>query len=65
MTIFELTDLAKEVVDGGAAEYGFVHRPNVGPDFQMAMASFGFDPFDEESGKLQAARVRLRTSMAG
>ena len=59
MTIFELTDLAKEVVDGGAAEYGFVHRPNVGPDFQMAMASFGFDPFDEESGKLQASESAL------
>ncbi len=59
MTIFELTDLAKEVVDGGAAQYGMVHRPNVGPDFLMAMASFGFDPFDEESGKLQASESAL------
>ncbi len=59
MTIYELVDLAKEVVDGGAAEYGFVHRPNVGPDFQMAMASFGFDPFDEESGNLQASESAL------
>ncbi len=59
MTIFELVDLAKEVVDGGAAQYGMVHRPNVGPDFQMAMASFGFDPFDEESGKLQASESAL------
>ena len=59
MTIFELTDLAKEVVDAGAAQYGMVHRPNVGPDFLMAMASFGFDPFDEESGKLQASESAL------
>ena len=59
MTIFELTDLAKEVVDAGVAQYGMVHRPNVGPDFLMAMASFGFDPFDEESGKLQASESAL------
>jgi len=59
MTIYDLTDLAKEVMDGGAAKYGMVHRPNVGPDFQMAMASFGFDPYDEEKGKLQASKSAL------
>lgn len=40
-TMDDLLDLAKEVVDGGAAKHGLVHRPNVGPDFQMLMASFG------------------------
>ncbi len=58
-TIYDLTDLAKEVVDAGVAKYGLVHRPNVGPDFQMMMASFGFDPYDEEKGKLQASRKAL------
>jgi inositol-phosphate transport system substrate-binding protein len=58
-TIYDLTDLAKEVVDAGAAKYGIVHRPNVGPDFQMTMASFGFDPYDEKVGKLQASRNAL------
>ena len=58
-TMYDLVDLAKEVVDGGAAKYGMVHRPNVGPDFQMAMASFGFDPYDDEQGKLQASRSAL------
>lgn len=59
-TMMDLSKLAKEVVDAGAAEYGIVHRPNVGPDFLMSMASFGFDAYDEESGKLQASRSALR-----
>ncbi len=58
-TIYDLVDLAKEVVDAGVAKYGLVHRPNVGPDFQMLLASFGFDPYDEEQGKLQASRRAL------
>ncbi len=58
-TMNDLVDLAKEVVDSGAAKYGMVHRPNVGPDFQMAMASFGFDPYDDAQGKLQASKSAL------
>lgn len=58
-TIYEMSDLAKEVVDSGAAKYGIVHRPNVGPDFQMLMASFGIDLYDEEQGKLQISESRL------
>jgi len=58
-TIWDLSNLAKEVVDGGAAEYGIIHRPNVGPDFLMSMASFGFVPMDQESGKLQASKTAL------
>lgn len=34
-TIWDLSELAKEVVDAGKAEYGIIHRPNVGPDFLM------------------------------
>lgn len=58
-TIWELSALAKEVVEGTEAQYGIIHRPNVGPDFLMILASFGFDPFDERSGKLQASRAAL------
>jgi inositol-phosphate transport system substrate-binding protein len=58
-TMDDVLDLAKEVVDGGAAKYGLVHRPNVGPDFQMLMASFGIDLYDEEQGKLQMSESRL------
>ncbi|MCZ6523355.1 MAG: extracellular solute-binding protein [Alphaproteobacteria bacterium] len=58
-TIWELSALAREVVEGTEAQYGIIHRPNVGPDFLMILASFGFDPFDERSGKLQASRAAL------
>jgi inositol-phosphate transport system substrate-binding protein len=58
-TIYDMTDLAKEVVDGGAAEYGIVHRPNVGPDFQMLMKSFGIDQYNAEEGKLQISETQL------
>ncbi len=58
-TIWDLSRLAKEVVKSGVAKYGLIHRPNVGPDWQMAMASFGFDPYDEATAKLQASRSAL------
>ena len=58
-TIYDLVDLAREVKDSGAAKYGMVHRPNVGPDFQMTMESFGIDPYDDEQAKLQITRSGL------
>lgn len=58
-TIWDLSNLAKEVVDAGISKVGIVHRPNVGPDFLMSLASFGFDPFDEVTGKLQASKSAL------
>ncbi|MGI9423617.1 MAG: ABC transporter substrate-binding protein [Hyphomicrobiaceae bacterium] len=58
-TIYDLSNLAKEVVDAGAAEYGIIHRPNVGPDFLMTLASFGFDPLDDATGQLQASKKAL------
>ena len=58
-TMDMLCDLAGEAVSSGAAEYGIVHRPNVGPDFQMAMASFGIDLYDEEQAKLQVSTEKL------
>lgn len=58
-TMFDLCDLAAEAVESGAAEYGIVHRPNVGPDFQMAMASFGIDLYNDEEAKLQISQSKL------
>ncbi len=52
ITIWEISELAKEVVDKGAAKYGIVHRPNVGPDYLMTFAAFGVKYMDETSGKL-------------
>lgn len=60
-TMDDLCTLAAEVKDSGASEYGIVHRPNVGPDFQMAMASFGIDLYDEDQAKLQITRSGLES----
>ncbi len=59
-TIWDLSKLAKEVVEAGVREYGIVHRPNVGPDFLMLMASFGFKPYNAKTGRLQASRSSLK-----
>ena len=51
-TMWDLSNLVKEVVDGGAAKYGMLHRPNVGPDYIMTFAAFGAEFLDPASGKL-------------
>lgn len=51
-TIWDFGELAKEVVDAGAAEFGMLHRPNTGPDYLMTFATFGVKFQDEETGKL-------------
>ena len=58
-TMSDFCDLAAEVKNSGASEIGFVHRPNVGPDFQMVMASFGIDLYNDEEAKLQITRSGL------
>lgn len=58
-TMFDWCDLAAEAVESGAAKYGWVHRPNVGPDFQMAMAAFGIDIYNEDEAKLQITKQGL------
>ena len=52
-TAFDYCDLAAEAVKSGAAEIGWVHRPNVGPDFQMLLAAFGVRIYNAEEAKLQ------------
>ncbi len=64
-TMNDFCDLAAEVKNSGAAEIGFVHRPNVGPDFQMLMASFGIDIYDEAAAKLQLSRSKLEAFLHG
>lgn len=58
-TMYDFCDLAAEAVSAGAAKYGWVHRPNVGPDFQMAMASFGIDIYNDDEAKLQITKSGL------
>lgn len=52
MTIWEFGELAREVVDAGVAQYGLLHRPNVGPDYIMTFRTFGVDFYDANTGDL-------------
>ena len=59
-TLNDLCDLAGQAVTKGVTKYGILHRPNAGPDFQMLTDSFGLEPYDKQSAKLQASKAALR-----
>lgn len=58
-TLYDVCDLAAEAVEKGVAKHGLLHRPNVGPDFQMLLASFDIDIYDADSAKLQMSASKL------
>jgi inositol-phosphate transport system substrate-binding protein len=62
-TMTDLSNLAKEVVDGGAAEFGMLHRPNAGPDYLMTMATFGVR-FADEGGQLLLPKAEMEAALA-
>jgi inositol-phosphate transport system substrate-binding protein len=62
-TATDLANLAKEVVDRGAARIGMIHRPNAGPDYIMIFAAFGISFMDEQSGKLVLPRAKMREAL--
>lgn len=62
-TMTDLSNLAKEVVDKGAATIGIIHRPNAGPDYLMTMAAFGVKYLDPASGKLLLPKAEMKTAL--
>ncbi|MFQ5985210.1 MAG: ABC transporter substrate-binding protein, partial [Alphaproteobacteria bacterium] len=62
-TLWDLSKLAKEVVDKGAARYGIIHRPNVGPDYLMAFLTFGMTFQDPGTGKLRIDKKALEGAL--
>jgi inositol-phosphate transport system substrate-binding protein len=62
-TMTDLSELAKEVVDQGAAEFGILHRPNTGPDYLMVFAAFGVRFIDEDSGQLLLPRAEMQKAL--
>jgi inositol-phosphate transport system substrate-binding protein len=62
-TMSDLSNLAKEVVDKGAAEMGIIHRPNVGPDYLMTFAAFGLRYLDEETGQLLLPKAEVQAGL--
>jgi inositol-phosphate transport system substrate-binding protein len=59
LTMDELLDIAKQVVDKTKAEYGILHRPNKGPDYIMVFNAYGNDFVDPASGNLLLERDKL------
>lgn len=51
-TLDDLMDTAEEAMEKGAAKYGIIHRPVVGPDFQLMLYLFGGTMYDHNEGKL-------------
>jgi len=62
-TMQDLSNLAKEVVDKGAAQIGMIHRPNAGPDYLMNFASFGAKWIDEKTGQLLLPKAEIRKGL--
>ena len=62
-TMTDLSQLAKEVVDKGAAEFGIIHRPNAGPDYLMTFAAFGVRYLDEETGQLLLPKAEIQAGL--
>jgi inositol-phosphate transport system substrate-binding protein len=62
-TMQDLSNLAKEVVDKGAASIGIIHRPNAGPDYLMTFAAFGARFLDPASGQLLLTKAAIRSGL--
>ncbi|NKN37408.1 extracellular solute-binding protein [Agrobacterium sp. a22-2] len=62
-TLDDLTALSKEVVDGKAAQYGMLHRPNVGIDYLMVFQSYGVKFMDEKTGKLIFPKAEMTKAL--
>ena len=62
-TMTDLSNLAKEVVDQGAAEFGILHRPNTGPDYLMTFAAFGVRFVDDDSGQLLLPKAEMQAAL--
>jgi inositol-phosphate transport system substrate-binding protein len=59
LTMDELIDIAKRVVDKTKARYGILHRPNKGPDYIMVFQSYGNGFVDPKTGHLLLERDKL------
>lgn len=52
LTTDDVLDIAKKVVDNTEADYGILHRPNVGPDYIMVFQTYGNTFVDPKTGNL-------------
>ncbi len=59
LTMDDLLDIAKTVVDKTDAKYGILHRPSKGPDYIMVFQSYGNTFVDPATGNLMLDRAKL------
>lgn len=59
LTMDELLEIAKQVVDKTDAEYGILHRPSKGPDYIMVFQAYGNGFVDPATGNLLLEREKL------
>ena len=62
LTMDDISDIAKQVVDNTSAEYGILHRPSKGPDYIMVFNSYGNSFLDAASGKLLLDAANLEAA---
>ena len=59
VTLDDISDIAKQVVDNSQAEYGILHRPSKGADYLMIFNSYGSSFQDDATGNLLLVRDSL------
>src|SRR6266496_2416482 len=59
LTMDELIDIAKQVMDKTKVQYGILHRPNKGPDYIMVFQSYGNRFVDPKTAHLLLERDKL------
>ena len=59
VTLDDMSDIAKQVVDNTEAEVGIYHRPSRGPDYIMVFNQYGNSFLDAASGKLLLEEDKL------
>ena len=62
VTMDDISEIAKQVVEKTDAEYGILHRPTIGPDYIMVFQSYGNSFIDEESGNLLLEPEKLEAA---
>ncbi|MHA1549549.1 MAG: ABC transporter substrate-binding protein [Alphaproteobacteria bacterium] len=59
LTMDDVLDIGKQVVDNTDSSYGLLHRPSKGPDYIMVFQSYGNDFVDSATGNILLERDNL------
>ncbi len=62
VTLDDISDIAKQVIDNSQAEYGILHRPSKGPDYLMIFNSYGSSFQDDATDNLLLVRDSLEAA---